>query len=196
MWQTIRYMTLAGLLGSCLWIGTDCKSPEPYVTAFVTGAVFLGLDVRFLISRSRRDADRTLFEEFLKAIPSKGIISYIKTHDVRASFDNQDLEQIHAFCSDWNDPEHEFLDSKLENLKLDLYKNANNYWSSETTLMFTEREGRFSRIPRDWEWKMPDEFKKAVAEMGDLAKKLVDSHELFVRTARRKLGVKHPEEHA
>jgi hypothetical protein len=75
-----------------------------------------------------RLADRKLFKQFLKVLPSTGSIDFIdRTNMAGFSFLWDELHDLEVFAHGWGDPEHEFHDHSLEAIRLELRQKIIKY---------------------------------------------------------------------
>ncbi len=188
----LRYLFFLGVVASAIWIGANHTDVEPYV-AFVPSLIgYLYWDIYFLRDRSRRNADRKLFDAFLEALPTRGFISFIKEIDIAEHFQSCELDQLRSFCDKWNDPEHEFLDHQMEAKRRRLYDLADAYRKAINVNTFSSRPEGFQGIPREWGHEKPEEYRAIIRELHELADQMVDAHADLVRTGRAKLGSEDP----
>jgi hypothetical protein len=184
----LRFLFLAGLVGSAYWIGTDATNVEAYMLLCSSLLAYIYWDINFLRDHSRKNADRKLFDAFLSTLPSQGFISFIKTLDIGEHFQSCELDQLKSFCHGWNDPEHEFLDHQLEAKRKRLHELADAYRIAINLQTFTSRPDGYIGIPREWGHDKPAEYQAIIRELHELADQVVNAHADLVRTGRAKLG--------
>lgn len=185
----LKFINLAALLLAVVWLS---RSPdwEPLVTSIGLFATLIGLEIQGLkgAREKRNNPDRQLFEAFLEVLPSHGSIEFIKTHNIGGTFDPEELNDLRRFTYEWIDPEHEFLNNRLEKKRRKLHELTEQYLYSIAVNTFPTHSGRQRVLPR-WELERPKPFGEVVNELHDLADQVADAHQDLVRTARKTLNV-------
>ncbi len=133
------------------------------------------------------EVDRALFEQFRSELPVSGSISFVRNHPVGASFRRDDPEQLFRFLDYWNDPEHEFLDSELDQKRSKLFDSISEYVHVLATNTWSIRDTDFQGIPEEWERDDPERLQEVIKQLAVLGKTLVGRYDDLVRTGRRKL---------
>jgi len=60
------------------------------------------------------EADKKVFREFMKTVPSSGSVKFLRGHDFAGYFSGESLKDIKGFVNNYDGPDHEFLDPILE----------------------------------------------------------------------------------
>ncbi|WP_193210164.1 hypothetical protein [Aliarcobacter butzleri] len=135
--------------------------------------------------------DKLLFEKFLEELPSNGSIEFLKIHSFQDGFYLEYLRQILNFEQNWNDAEHEFINEKLEKLRKELLENIKKFVYVNANGSYSLGDGYFTTTPDAYrldDWNMPQHVIDKMKEMDDLADKVVESHQTFIRVANKVLN--------
>lgn len=164
------------------------------ITALVYNLITVYVD-KFLISKQETlkqekwlIKDKLLFEKFLEELPSTGSIEFLKTHSFQNGFYLEYLRQILNFEQNWDDAEHEFINEKLENLRKELLENIKKFVYVNAIGSYSLGDGYFTTTPDAYrldDWNIPKHVIDKMQEMNDLADKVVELHQKFVRTAKK-----------
>lgn len=205
MWKSklfwSRYIELVIAFVAFGWLVAEL-SWEP-ITVFISAvAVLICSEIAFLRSLSfsrenersqpikgQQSEDRVLYDRLIKLLPSDGIIDFInKSNMAGFSFNLDRLNPLEEFIQTWRNATHEFLDPDLEHAKSELYLRCREYSNLIGKYTFPNKNGQQS-VPQEWEIEKPQKFESAVNELHGKAQEVFDSHERFVRIARRKLNL-------
>lgn len=133
--------------------------------------------------------DRQLFDDFMKALPSRGSIHFIDEQNMAGfSWPRKNLQELEAFYSEWGDAEHEFLDNEMEQIRSKLYSLVGDYLGQIATNTFPANNPERQTVPPEWEEKNPKRFFEVVNRLHETAGLIVKLHQDLVRVGRRKLG--------
>lgn len=135
----------------------------------------------------QREADRTIFQEFLQKFPPNGVIRFFGNELTGSSFSHQYFNDLDDFCVAWSDPTKEFLDPDLEEARKRLYQSMLDLRKFLAIKTFTLDSNRNGIQPELME-KNPEEFHKRVKMMHDLGTKTYEDYVEFVKLCRSKLN--------
>lgn len=163
----------------------------------LTGAINLILENNIVITTNTNppliddiNTDKSLFKEFLEVLPSKGSIRFLDGNNMAGfSFQLSKLDDLREFYYEWNDAEHEFINSDLEGLRKKLHGFIDKYLGVIALETFPTSDSRFNTVPPEWEYQQPDRFKKVVNALHSLAGDIVNTHQELIRNGRRQLHV-------
>lgn len=187
----LKILTLVGMLASVGWVA-QAPGWESIAAACMALGTFIGLDIHMHRKMEKiletRIPDRALFELLKTTLPSGGAIKFIK--DVNMAFPQKEnyFKQLVDFVHSWNDPEHEFLDSEIEEKRRKLLEYAKWYLTAIEQNTVVDEEG-FYRIPDRIKLGNRPHLDAVIARLNDLAGQLVSAHEDLLRYARQKLRV-------
>jgi hypothetical protein len=204
MARTARYITIAGMLAIVAWFFWNPEGWvfewEPVVVFILTLAGFVTAEAAEVYSVSesaelKKDQshpnDVLLAKQFLQSLPSDGGISFLKKHDFLGSFKSDDISDIDRFSYEWNNPDHEFIDSELESLRKKLLDSVTKF--GFCTAMYTSPNKRgFQAVRYDQSSYDADEEKRfsvEASEINNAADLVVEAYSSFVRTVRSKLDL-------
>lgn len=140
------------------------------------------------IEEKRKKIDSNLLKEIKEMLYEKKMIEYMRVQDFGGPFYVDILDPLDDYLhkSD-NDPEFEFLDSDLNELKKELDYNIR-------TLLHTIGINTFKlginptlfAVPREWREEQPERFNEVVNKVNHHANKVVEIYNELVRVARKK----------
>jgi len=187
----IRWTLLFGLIASAIWLekSADWSSIS---TFFVTLAGFLVTEIyehKKLTQRDRFETDRKLFAKLQTLLPSNGSIKYFREASVANKIHEVHLEPLNTFSNEWSDPEHEFLNPKLQKkLKLFYGRTRSFLYSVDQCTSSDYRDRQV--VSKDLLDKgMEKKYKAAVDELNKKADEMVNAHEDLFRSARKTLNI-------
>lgn len=143
------------------------------------------------LAKKSNEADKKLFDKFLEELPSNSAsIKLLKEHDFGNSFFGDHTNEIENFVNKWNVSELQFLDSELEEKKMDLWQNCHKF-----LLKLAESSGpigngpRFSVIPDHCrgDWDLPEFVNERVRELNKNATICHNLHQEMVALCKQKL---------
>jgi len=140
-------------------------------------------------TKANSQADMEVFHGFMQAVPSNGTIRFLRTNNFAGfSFDWKALKDIEQFINEYAGPEHEFLNTELEDARQVFRENCEVFLHSLATNTFRLHNGRQS-VPEDWEMDDPKRFNDTVRLIHKGAEAVCESYDNLVRKARRELTV-------
>lgn len=131
--------------------------------------------------------DKEVLDE-LVAILGETVL-YCRHEDFGSIFDWDRLEGIHKFNNACERPNFIFLDNKLEKLRKQLIESLNNFHHELARHSFREPivGSREARIPKEHEFKNPQEYLALSRKLNNLADKVCQDYDKLVKLARQKL---------
>lgn len=136
-----------------------------------------------------QQSDSKILREIKKLLYESGAIYPMKYQEFAATYNKTEVVDplINYHRKNLNDPEFKFIDSELQLLK-------NKLDNSIAELLLTlgkysqplETNPDFSSIPKDWEWKHPELFEKAVDTSNSYADEISKTYEKLISVAREK----------
>lgn len=134
--------------------------------------------------------DQVLFERFRRELPYEPAIRLLKEQDFAGSFHRSSIRPLFNFVETWDTPEHEFIDSELDEALKRLYGEAHTMADciTERTVPVGTMEllSVFSDHQRAMGARPPHVIFEA-KEMNEAATKFVPIYESFLRLCRSKL---------
>lgn len=170
---------------------------EPVVAFTLTLASFIAADLHdssSVIGEAKKQGhpnDVTLAWKLLEALPSNGIIKFLKEHDFLGSFRSEEIRPLNQFLYEWDNPEHEFLDSELESYRKALLKRAGEFSMNVAKYTSSNMAGMQAVIVDGQrnDFEQMQRFEVEAKAVNEAADSLVGAHESFVRAARGKLNL-------
>lgn len=144
------------------------------------------------VNESKREADISLFNRFLKELPSGCTsIRFLCDHDLGATFPKESTNELLSFINQWNTPEYMFLDEELEKEKTKLYETIEKFISElavqagfipESSLLMTV-------IPNAYfiSGQLPDDVRSMVLKFNENASLCCEQHQSFIVFCKKRL---------
>ncbi|MDP2204287.1 MAG: hypothetical protein Q8K07_19905 [Methylicorpusculum sp.] len=167
----------------------------------VVGALFHNIGYRYFLHAAavaeerkldrQRYADLVLFNEFKSAFPSNSAsVRLLEEHDFGNSYPGDSTSHIERFVVDWNNAEHQFLDSAIEKKRQELWACCNNFLNTLASHSGPITASPFfSAIPDmyrgDWDW--PDFVSERVKELNTKASECFTCHQEFIALSKNRL---------
>lgn len=185
-----KLINLILLLFATAWFSRSLDW-EPLLAVLGLFATLITLELKG--PEEKQDSpDRQLFQAFLELLPSNGDIEFIACWSLSQPFTLDQLANLRRFAEQWDLPEYEFHDKKLEQKRKELLNLTRQFLKPAAMNTFREPEPNphdWYRIPPDWEITQPERYKQAKNELDNLADQVVEAHQDFIRTARRRLNM-------
>jgi hypothetical protein len=125
-----KILTLTGMLATVAWFFWNpvgwVFQWEPIVVFLLILAGFVAAEKTGTSAQQEKQEEKAhtndvrLFGEFLEILPSQTFIEFLKRHDFLLDFKFESVDPLRKFISEWDNAEHEFLDSELEGLRKSL----------------------------------------------------------------------------
>lgn len=156
---------VANVIALCVfsWVISRGGGPDVYAAALLSILFFLTSEFRLykqtVAKPTYRKADIKIFEYIhLNALPSDGIIAYLRGYDFQGAFNINHLDDLYSFIGESrSDPNKKFIDPELEKARLVLLSEC-----EKLTSMVSRYAGGKGTILR-----VPTELRDAVIEEGD-----------------------------
>lgn len=134
-------------------------------------------------------SDRLLFAKFLEQFPSNGkVANFLKEWDLGNSFPRARVGEIEHFTEEWRNAQHEFIDSTLEDKRVDLiekldsfqHKLVHNTWTSDVNPDYLSMElDDFDDGSHRWQIR---------DELNEMATAAYEAHQELIRACKVRLG--------
>ncbi|MEA9709301.1 hypothetical protein [Xanthomonas campestris] len=137
--------------------------------------------------------DREIFAKFLADFPHNPSIQLLKAHDFGDDYYSSDLRHFFSFVREWDRPELEFLDKRIEKKRRALYGSAHILY--DDFMRETVPHGGDPDMSTVYPWNQrggqrPDWIKQSAATLNAAARKFAPQYDEFVRYARKRLSMK------
>jgi len=135
--------------------------------------------------------DKELFRKLLNELPSNdGSINFLREHDFHNSFKLARLDQIRIFARNWDNAEYEFLNKKLENLRIELLNLIYEFIDISSHNTFSLANGFQTAIPKYTDnHEIPDIRKKSIKKMNQLGDDIFIKHQELIKEAKKMLNI-------
>jgi hypothetical protein len=135
------------------------------------------------------ERDRQFFDQLTDTLPSTATISWLRTYDFAAAFDLDWLSGLYQFMDKCRNPEFEFIDKELEELKVALFSAADQFAAlvGKETFPLNTPSRLLNRIPQEISHSDPQRFQVIGRSINDAARQVVSAYDRLVKRARRKL---------
>lgn len=148
------------------------------------------LNASALLPYAQMEADKRILHDLLEIVPSNGSINFLRTKNFAGwSFELNRLEQIETFFHERNGPEHEFLDSELEEARQNFRTCCGTALSAIAVNTFPTDTPGWQSLPEDWEFEFPKRFRESTEAIHSANEAVCQAYDNLVRLARRKLAV-------
>lgn len=187
---------MLGCLAWFLWNPDGWKFEwEPLVVFITLFGSYMALDIK-KSKEPQKDYghvnDIALFKKLQKALPIDGPIAFIRDHDFGDSFNLNAVTPIKDFSYYWDNAEHEFIDTELEELRKKLLEKASEFSLAIGKNTSPNNNGLQSVYP-DSHLDPIEDFEKRIRreiqEIHDAADKLLNAHQTIIRVGRKKLNI-------
>lgn len=136
--------------------------------------------------------DRDIFAKFLSDFPHNPSIQLLKDHDFGGDYYSSELRHFFAFVREWDRPELEFLDKRIEKKRKALYASAHDLY--EDFMRETIPNDRNPEMSTVYPWNQrggqrPEWVKQSAATLNASARKFAPQYDEFVRYARKRLSM-------
>jgi hypothetical protein len=139
------------------------------------------------ISKSQMEADKATLVDLLKMLPSNGCIKFLREKDFGYSFQIEELEEAHVFLEMRSGPDHEFLDTELEEARVAFRTQLQKFISSLQCNTFPD--GERQSIDRNMEFTNRALYISTIESLNSESAKACEAYDYLVKAARRKLGL-------
>lgn len=175
------------------------------VTAFLPALATLiaYLRVEYLAKRNEPKADPVvpavaahdlvLFEKFQKDLPFDPTIRLLREADFGTDYRAECLHPLNRFVEVWDDPNYEFVDASLEEVRSLLFATAEAlaFDFARETVPHDANDGWRTVYPwRERGGPRPDHVRESARVLNEAARSFVPLYEKFVRLARECLNVR------
>ncbi|PPT90607.1 hypothetical protein XaraCFBP7407_22430 [Xanthomonas arboricola pv. arracaciae] len=136
--------------------------------------------------------DRDIFAKFLRDFPHSPSIQLLKGHDFGDDYYKSQVQHLYDFVREWDRPELEFLDKKIEKKRKSLYDAARGLF--EDFMRETVPHDRNPEMSTVYPWnqrggKRPEWIKQSAATLNASARKFAPQYDEFVRYTRKRLSM-------
>jgi len=145
------------------------------------------------VDPATRLADRRLYDEFIKLLPSRsGSVSFVYNHPFDLSFDDDALRGLDIYESTWRDAEHVFHDPELECAPQAFDRAVTAFNELMVHVFKRDDTAQYRVYPKedlDWETETNHYAHQAVRALNAASVTLFEAHQHLVLTARRRLAL-------
>lgn len=193
-----KVLTVTGMLATVAWFFWNPEGWvfqwEPIVVFLLSLAGFFAAEKTGSSSKQERQVENShpndvqLFERLLEVLPSKTFIEFLKQHDFLLDFQLEGVDPLRRFINEWDNAEHEFQDSELEELRKSLMDAGNDlsykiskYTSQNNSGWQAVRPDRLKHVEEHEE-----RFRKEAGIIDAASDEFVRIHQELVRKGRQK----------
>lgn len=168
------------------------------IIAVILISIFIYVFFRYLkdmlfYNDEHKKLDRDFFLKIKnELLPVNGPIDFIRTNNFAGyGFRNEYVEPIYRIAYYFDDPEFEFIDSKLNKLftKLKVAINKFNGLISLNTWHIDNPNLDANWVPPEWEEEQPERFRRVVSDIHNVTKEICILYDELIKMGRRKYGV-------
>ena len=181
----LRLLNLFATLAATAWLAR-APSFSALATCLALLAVLLGQEIA-ANPKKRSEADTLLFQALLKVLPSNGhFLTFLKDQDIGAPFRRSVLDEMYKFLHEWGNAEHEFKKRGLEEQRVKLYEQTDQFSKQLSLAIFPDGDTFYSMEIRDFEDR-PEKLNKR-DELNDMATNIYKAHQELVRIGNKCLA--------
>lgn len=135
--------------------------------------------------------DKAVYDTIYKNLSFDGIIEFLRTNNFAGfPFYLSSLDELDDFFHTYsNDPSFEFLNPKLEVLRLKLMKDIDEFKDLIAVNTFPGSREGLQTVPPEWETKCPEHFWDVVNKIHSAAKNICSDYDIIVRTGKRVINL-------
>jgi len=148
--------------------------------------------------RPTLEADRRLFQKFMSELPSNGLITFLKNHNMGDSFQIGTLGPLYKLSESWDRSEYSFHNPKVDQARKQLLMATNAFLraiAEKTSPKNNDFQGiyKYYNEGRNWsakeEPRLREQMEETITTLNNLATKVFENHQSFIAIAKRKLKV-------
>jgi hypothetical protein len=144
------------------------------------------------VRQEQRIGDYKLLEKFLIEFPSNCASAILlKEHNFGNSFDREKLKQLNDFYYQWNGAEYHFIDPEIDSKRKALYEGFKQFLIKVDEYTGPVGASNFSSVIPDHlradDWNLPDQVRKHIKELNDIATNLFEQHQGFIAFAKARI---------
>lgn len=131
--------------------------------------------------------DKAIYDTIIRELSFDGIISFLRTNNFAGfSFRLSSLEELDNFYNTYpNDPSFEFLNPRMEELKVNLIEDINEFENLIALNTFPCHQSERQTVPPEWEVSCPDHFFEVVDKIHNAARNICSDYDSIVRIGKR-----------
>lgn len=136
--------------------------------------------------------DREIFAKFLRDFPHNPSIQLLKDHDFGGDYYESQIQHLFDFVREWERPELEFLDKRIEKKRRSLYNAAHSLFEDfmRETVPNDGIPGVSTVYPlKERGGQRPEWIKQSAATLNASARKFAPQYDDFVRYTRKRLSM-------
>lgn len=152
---------------------------------FVSGVASKYLSFRY--DSHSYENDKAIFDMIQKELSNDGIIRFLRTNNFAGSaFRLSSLDELYDFdCTHSDDPGFEFLNPKLEKMRVKLMNDIDEFEGLIAVNTFPGSCEDMQSVPPEWEINSPEHFADVVNKIHNTAKNICDDYDMIVKYGKR-----------
>ena len=133
--------------------------------------------------------DKKIYDTILKSLSNNGIIYFLRTNNFAGfSFRLSSLEELDNFYHSYiDDPNFEFLNPKLEEMRKKLMGDIDEFEGLIAENTFPGTREDLQTVPPEWESKCPNHFWDVVNKIHNSAKNICSDYDMIVKYGKREI---------
>ena len=131
--------------------------------------------------------DKAVYDTILKELSFNGIIQFLRTNNFAgSSFRLSSLDELDDFYHTYpNDPTFEFLNPKLEGMRVKLMNDIDEFEGLIAVNTFPGSREGLQTVPPEWETNDPERFWDVVNKIHNTAKSICADYDMIVKYGKR-----------
>jgi hypothetical protein len=134
---------------------------------------------------SANEHDVILLKNFTNLMANS--IEYFDEQNMAFSFNSLKLDPLLDFLWCWNKPEKEFLNTEIEQAKMQFWHKLNEYNGYLATNTFPTKLPNRLEVPKEWEEGNPQKFDEVVSKLHQMIGEVIGLYNEVIRTAKKQL---------
>jgi hypothetical protein len=130
-------------------------------------------------------ADKALLLELKQALPPKGAIAFIDTHNFAFSYELKRFNDFVDFVAEWDNAKHKFQDASLEKKRVTLLVSVNNFLNVSGKNSFSTARAGWVSVNEEWETENPKLFRKTIKDIRTAADAAVAAYKALVKPVKK-----------
>jgi hypothetical protein len=197
VWSKVIATLIIGAIGAAIGILKFLNLSKEWFVIALIGLIiilflaFICFKCFFYYDESMLEADRKLFLKIKDELLPMSDMGFLKKHNFRELFTLKDLEKIYEFEHFKDDPNFEFFNPKLEQLKKNLINDIGHF--KEVLMTYSVSTDSHIddclQVPLDWLETDPDEYNSVIREINQTADKICKNYDDIVKTGRKELKI-------
>ena len=192
--NTKKYISLLLIVLFAMWFGDDF-SYEPLIGLIGSLAALLWDDAKMVFGFQGGkiyDHDKNIYERIVNVFNEKDIIYFLRNINFTVSFPSQRGADIIDISENYEPPDYEIWDKKIEKLRKNLFESLDQLADMLATFTYFHRDDKHTAIPDLYRGRLeplPDHVQENINKMHELAGNIIKDYSIFYREGGKKYNI-------